>query len=214
MRRAEARQVFPTHPSRPDRRPASQGASARCTVDRQADGGIEDEALARCRHTGGAKDVWGFVSPTFPAATVAVPRRGPPLPMRSARSANLPPTKSLAVAEHLLRAPLQDVMKDPASEFDPASGETLVLVPLVLDRGRPMKANISLDAGLLEAIDEEAERRGLTRSAFFTSAALDKIGETGIQGNRTHPHKPGRRAHAGVRERKSRTKRRAGADRP
>jgi len=38
-----------------------------------------------------------------------------------------------------------------------------------------VKANISLDAGLLEAIDEEAERRGLTRSALLTSAALDKI---------------------------------------
>jgi hypothetical protein len=33
---------------------------------------------------------------------------------------------------------------------------------------------------LLEAIDEEAERRGLTRSAFLSSAALDKIEQIDI----------------------------------
>lgn len=67
-----------------------------------------------------------------------------------------------------------DVIRDRDAEYDP-SKESLVVVPLLLDRGRPVKANISLDAGLLEAIDEEAERRGLTRSGFLTSAALDKI---------------------------------------
>ena len=35
--------------------------------------------------------------------------------------------------------------------------------------------NLSIDAGLLEAIDAEAERRGLTRSSFLASAALDKL---------------------------------------
>ena len=50
-----------------------------------------------------------------------------------------------------------------------------VLVPLLLDEGRPVKANISLDARLLKTIDAEAKRRGLTRSAFLASAAVDKI---------------------------------------
>jgi len=54
-------------------------------------------------------------------------------------------------------------------------GKPLALVPLVRDAGRAVKANLSLDAGLLEAIDEAAETRGLTRSAFITSAARDKI---------------------------------------
>ena len=53
------------------------------------------------------------------------------------------------------------------------------MVPLLLDKGRSVKANVSLDAGTLEAIDEEAERRGLTRSKFLASAALDKIGRAG-----------------------------------
>lgn len=52
-----------------------------------------------------------------------------------------------------------------------------VYIPLLLDKGRPVRANISLDAGLLEAIDEAAKTRGLTRSAFLASAALDKITE-------------------------------------
>ena len=69
---------------------------------------------------------------------------------------------------------LQDVVRDPESEFD-ASAEVAVMVPLLLDKSRPVTANISLDAGLLEAIDAEAKRCGLTRSAFLASAARDKI---------------------------------------
>jgi hypothetical protein len=51
--------------------------------------------------------------------------------------------------------------------------------PLVLDAARRVKANLSLDAGLLSAIDEAAERRGLTRSAFLASAAREKIESEG-----------------------------------
>jgi hypothetical protein len=43
----------------------------------------------------------------------------------------------------------------------------------------PVKADLSLDAGLLSAIDEAAERRGLTRSAFLASAAREKIESEG-----------------------------------
>ena len=48
-------------------------------------------------------------------------------------------------------------------------------VPLLLETGRPARANISLDAGLLANIDEAAARRGVTRSAFLAAAARDKI---------------------------------------
>ncbi len=51
----------------------------------------------------------------------------------------------------------------------------VVYIPLLLDKARPVRANISLDAGLLEAIDTAAKERGLTRSAFLASAARDKI---------------------------------------
>jgi len=56
-----------------------------------------------------------------------------------------------------------------------AAGAVLALVPLLLDAGRPAKANLSIDAGLLAAIDEAAAARGLTRSAFLASAAREKI---------------------------------------
>jgi HicB_like antitoxin of bacterial toxin-antitoxin system len=47
------------------------------------------------------------------------------------------------------------------------------------DRGQPTRANISLDRGLLEAIDQAAATRGLTRSAFLASAAREKIANEG-----------------------------------
>jgi predicted RNase H-like HicB family nuclease len=68
---------------------------------------------------------------------------------------------------------LDAVRRDKEAAFDPRN-ETIVMVPLLLDKGRSVKANVSL-----EAIDEEAARRGLTRSKFLASAALDKIGRAG-----------------------------------
>jgi predicted RNase H-like HicB family nuclease len=56
-----------------------------------------------------------------------------------------------------------------------ADGAALIIIPVVRDAGRPAKANVSMDAGTLQAIDEEATARGLTRSAFIASAALEKI---------------------------------------
>lgn len=53
--------------------------------------------------------------------------------------------------------------------------EAAVLIPLLLDSGRTVRANVTFDAGLLEAIDEAAQQRGLTRSAFLASAAREKI---------------------------------------
>ena len=60
-----------------------------------------------------------------------------------------------------------------------ADGAALAVVPLILDSGRPAKANLSLDAGLLAAIDEAAEAHGLTRSAFIATAAREKIAKGG-----------------------------------
>ena len=54
-------------------------------------------------------------------------------------------------------------------------GATIAFVPLILDRGSPRRVNVSLDVGLLSAIDEEARRRGMTRSAFLSSAARNEI---------------------------------------
>jgi predicted RNase H-like HicB family nuclease len=60
-----------------------------------------------------------------------------------------------------------------------AEGESAVMIPLLLDAGRTVRANLTLDAGLLESIDAEAKLRGVTRSAFVASAAREKIAARG-----------------------------------
>lgn len=59
-----------------------------------------------------------------------------------------------------------------------AEGAAFMLVPLLQEKAKPVRANISLDAGILEAIDEAAGTLGLTRSAFITAAAVEKIGKS------------------------------------
>jgi predicted RNase H-like HicB family nuclease len=56
-----------------------------------------------------------------------------------------------------------------------AAGETVVLIPLILDSGRTVRANLTFDAGLLKAIDLAAGQRGVSRSAFIADAARDKL---------------------------------------
>ncbi len=58
---------------------------------------------------------------------------------------------------------------------DLSTGAFLFAVPVVKLTGRTVKANITLDAGLLQALDAEAKVRGLTRSAFITDIARREI---------------------------------------
>ena len=62
-----------------------------------------------------------------------------------------------------------------ADEIDIAAGEAAVIIPVLIDDGRTVRANLTFDAGLLRAIDAAASQRGLTRSAFLASAAREKI---------------------------------------
>lgn len=121
----------------------------------------------------GGDDVWGVRVPDLPGchgggaspeeaiadATSAVREWAE---ARLAKHVSLPQARTVA---DLLRS----------SEIDSAAGESAVMIPLLIDSGRPVRANLSLDAGLLAAIDAEASRRGLTRSAFIASAAREKI---------------------------------------
>jgi predicted RNase H-like HicB family nuclease len=74
---------------------------------------------------------------------------------------------------------MEATIGDPDIAAAVGAGAVLALVPLVRNSGQPTRANISLDRGLLEAIDEAAEARGLTRSAFLASAAREKIANEG-----------------------------------
>jgi predicted RNase H-like HicB family nuclease len=61
---------------------------------------------------------------------------------------------------------LETLRRDLGVKSALALGAGLATVPLVRETGKPVKANLSIDSGVLAAIDEEAERRKLTRSAF------------------------------------------------
>ena len=60
---------------------------------------------------------------------------------------------------------------------DFAAGATLGSVTLVRKLGRSVKANLSLDSGILAAIDATASRLGISRSALVEKLAEDRLGE-------------------------------------
>lgn len=68
-----------------------------------------------------------------------------------------------------------DAILADASLVEWAAGAQIAHVALIIDRGSPKRVNVSLDPGLLDAIDAEATRRGVTRSAFLSSAARAEI---------------------------------------
>ena len=74
--------------------------------------------------------------------------------------AKIPPPRSL-----------ETLRRDPDVKRALAEGAGLATVPLVRETGKPVKANLSIDSGVLAAMDEEARRRNLTRSAFVEMLA-------------------------------------------
>jgi predicted RNase H-like HicB family nuclease len=62
--------------------------------------------------------------------------------------------------------PLEKLRRDPEVMAALAEGASLASVPLIRETGRPVKANLSIDSGVLEAIDAAAERHNLTRSGM------------------------------------------------
>ncbi len=66
---------------------------------------------------------------------------------------------------------IADILK----QEKPAKSESTVIIPVVLIAGRSVRANLTMDAGLLEAVDTAATRAGITRSAFIASAAREKL---------------------------------------
>lgn len=70
---------------------------------------------------------------------------------------------------------LAEAMADREVRRSLKAGATTMLVPLLADPGRTVRVNVTVERGLLEQIDEAAEARGLTRSAFLAQAAREKI---------------------------------------
>lgn len=70
------------------------------------------------------------------------------------------------------------IVADPDVREALAAGGVLVSIPMLENRGRLARANISLDEGLLASIDATAKRLGVTRSAFIAAASIEKIKAT------------------------------------
>ena len=70
---------------------------------------------------------------------------------------------------------IEDIRRDPEVAADLAAGAFLIAVPLIENDTRVVRANITLECGMLKAIDKAAKQRKLTRSAFLAQAARHEI---------------------------------------
>ncbi len=93
-----------------------------------------------------------------------LPHAGEALALRLEDEAELPHARSL-----------EDVRNDEDVASELEAGAFLLAVPFFRLSGRTAKANITMDAGLLAAIDETAKGRGLTRSSFLADLARREI---------------------------------------
>ena len=126
----------------------------------------------------------GSIFPIFPVAS----RWGRPSKKRSStrpRRCEIGSTSlSIGAARFPEPRPIEALLADTEVHEDTAAGRALLRsVPLVRHSGRPAKANLSIDSGILAAIDAEAKRRKLSRSAFIELMARralpQPIGEAG-----------------------------------
>jgi len=121
----------------------------------------------------GKNGAWGVVIPDFPGchgggATIELAVQDATRALREFAAEMVADGDVIPVPRDL------DVIRDERRASDEPDG-IAVYIPLLLDKSRSVRANISLDAGLLEQIDEAAKERGLTRSSFIASAVIDKI---------------------------------------
>ena len=71
--------------------------------------------------------------------------------------------------------PLDAVREDDDVAKDLGEGAFLLAVPFIRLSGRTTRANITMDASLLAAVDQTAKERGLTRSSFLADLARREI---------------------------------------
>ena len=69
--------------------------------------------------------------------------------------------------EHPHARQVHEIASDPFVAQELALGSYLVAVPLVTAKNRSVRVNLSLDKGIVDAIDAAARLRGLSRSGFW-----------------------------------------------
>lgn len=127
----------------------------------------------------GKKGAYGVTVPDLPGCTSAGKTTDEAL-RNAVEAVRMWAEDAAAQGEAIPRARALEKLRQDADVAEALEeGAALAVVPLILDSGRAVRANLSFDAGLLGAIDEAAEARGLTRSAFIATAARDKIAADG-----------------------------------
>src|SRR5688572_12283772 len=110
--------------------------------------------------------LWGAYFPDLPGCVAAAASSEEALANAGAAlrdvaedmaSENLPLPKARSLDELQADAEVREAL---------AAGAALVSIPLLLDKGRIVRANLTVDAGSLEVIDQAAADRGVSRSAF------------------------------------------------
>lgn len=70
---------------------------------------------------------------------------------------------------------IDNVRRDKGVRSDLADGAFLIAIPLIENEAKTVRANITMERGMLKAVDLAAEARKLTRSAFLALAARHEI---------------------------------------
>ena len=70
---------------------------------------------------------------------------------------------------------LEDIRRDPEVAADLGNGAFLVAVPFIENDAKIVRINVSMESGMVKAIDAAASARHLTRSAFLAQAARREI---------------------------------------
>ena len=70
---------------------------------------------------------------------------------------------------------LEEVRNDAAVAQELARGAFLVAVPFIENDAKIVRINVSMESGMVRAIDAAASARNLTRSAFLAQAARREI---------------------------------------
>lgn len=73
-------------------------------------------------------------------------------------------------------SPIEKIRERNDVREDIMEGAYLLAVPFVRNARKSTRVNVTLDKGLLAAIDEAAEQRRMTRSGFLAQAAEREIG--------------------------------------
>lgn len=71
----------------------------------------------------------------------------------------------------------EELRADPEVTDTLREGSFLTVVSVVRTTGKPVRANLSLDGGVVTAIDAAAQRRGVTRSAMVEILARQQLPE-------------------------------------